>query len=205
MSPPIAPPTAGCSPPPFPVRRFTVDEYHRMIQAGILTENDPVELLDGWITPKMPQNVPHQLSIELVPEVLRSVLPIGWRVRAQLPITTADSEPEPDFAVVRGPILRHQLAAPTPADIGVLIEAADSTLGHDRNVKGPLYARANIGCYWIINLVDRQVEVYTDPAGPVATPHYRQRRDFRPGDVVPLVLAGQQVAAIPVNDLLPPP
>src|SRR5205814_6424888 len=92
-------PTGG-NPPPFPVRRITVDEYHRMIQAGILTENDPVELLDGWITPKMPQNLPHQVTIELVPEVLRSALPAGWRVRAQLPITTPDSEPEPDFAIV---------------------------------------------------------------------------------------------------------
>jgi Uma2 family endonuclease len=100
----ITPPPQLNPPPmsPYPLRRFTVDEYHQLIQAGILTENDPVELLEGWIVPKMPHNPPHDGTIELVEEVLRNRLPTGWRIRIHSAITTADSEPEPDLAIVRG-------------------------------------------------------------------------------------------------------
>src|SRR5438128_3370052 len=97
----------GFNPPPFPVRRFTVDEYHRMIQAGVLTENDRVELLEGWIVPKMPHNPPHDGTISLVLRRLCTSLPDDWIVRAQSAITLPDSETEPDLAVVRGPESRY--------------------------------------------------------------------------------------------------
>jgi Putative restriction endonuclease len=185
------------------MRRFTVDEYHRMIEAGILTEDDPVELLGGWIVLKMPHNPPHDNALELADEAIRARLPTGWRLRIQSAIITTDSEPEPDLAVVRGTARVRQGRHPGPADIGLLLEVADSTLLSDGQDKGPLYAAAGIGCYWILNLVDRQVEVYTDPTGPDANPVYRRRQDYRPGDAVPLVLDGQQVVQIPVADLLP--
>src|SRR5436305_4096318 len=85
--------------PPAPVRRFTVDEYHRMIQTGILEEDDSVELLEGWIVLKMPRNPPHDVAIDLAREAIETRLPAGWRVRVQSAITTSDSEPEPDLAV----------------------------------------------------------------------------------------------------------
>lgn len=85
-----------------PVRRFSVDEYHRMIQAGILTEDDAVELLEGWIVPKMPRNPPHDGTIQIADEVLRPRLPAGWQLRIQSALTMPDSEPEPDLVVVRG-------------------------------------------------------------------------------------------------------
>src|SRR4051794_28395359 len=91
-------------PPSLPVRLFTVEEYHRMIDAGILGEDDPVELLEGLIVPKMPRNPPHDCGIELAEQSLRSRLPVAWRVRVQSAITTADSEPEPDLAVARGTV-----------------------------------------------------------------------------------------------------
>lgn len=191
--------------PPWPVRRFTVDEYHRMIQAGILSEDEPVELLEGWITPQMARNPPHDITVDLVPDVLRPRLPAGWRVRAQLAITTADSEPEPDVAAVPGPASRYAQRHPTPAEVGLLVEVADATLQRDRTEKARLYARARIGCYWIINIPDRQIEVYTDPTGPDPSPHYRSRTDFRDGDAVPLVIDGHDCGSIPVADLLPPP
>src|SRR5262249_26845898 len=131
-------------------------------------------------------------------------LPSGWRVRVQSAITTGDSEPEPDLTVVPGPASRYFDHHPTPSEIAVLMEVADSTLTRDRQDKGRLYARAGIGCYWIINLVDRQIEVYTDPTGPVTNSGYRQSRVFGINDAVPLVLGGQEVAQIPVRDLLPP-
>src|SRR5579862_9140639 len=84
--------------PPFPVRPFTVDEYHRMIDADVLDEGDAVELLEGWIVPKMPRNPPHDATIGLADDALRIRLPAGWHVRLQSAITTSDSEPEPDLA-----------------------------------------------------------------------------------------------------------
>ena len=191
--------------PPFPVRRFTVDQYHCMIQAGILTEDDDVELLEGWICEKMGRNPPHDCSLGKTTRVLNRLLPAPWIVRGQSAITTDDSEPEPDIAVVSGPDDLFFDHHPTPAEIGLLIEVAEASLQHDRNDKGPVYAAASIGGYWIINLVDRQVEVYTDPTGPALNPHYRQRKDYRPGDQVTLMIAGQNCGGIVVDDLLPPP
>jgi hypothetical protein len=185
------------------MRKFTVDEYHQMIQTGILTEDDPVELLEGWIIQKMPHKPPHDGTVEVTGEVLRSSLPSGWKVRIQSAVTLADSEPEPDVTVVAGSVRSHFQHHPKAHEIGVLIEVSDSTLARDRQDKGRVYSRAAIGCYWIINLVDRQIEVYTDPTGPDPNPSYRQSRIFGINDAVPLVLDGKEVAQIPVRDLLP--
>src|SRR5205085_1775955 len=95
------PPTMNLAPPPFPVRRFTVDEYHRLIQSGILGEDERVELLEGWIVPKMPRNSRHDGTIDFVARALGLCLPSGRWCRTQEAITTVDSEPEPDLAVVR--------------------------------------------------------------------------------------------------------
>jgi Uma2 family endonuclease len=189
-------------PPPFPVRRFTVDEYHRMIAAGILTEVDRVELLDGWITPKMPRNPPHDSFLAQADEALRARLPQAWRVRVQSAVTLTTSEPEPDLAVVLGPVNRYRATHPVPADIALLVEVADSSLNHDRTEKGRLYAADAIPVYWIINLVDGRVEVYTDPTGPGPNPGYRQRQDYAPQDAVPLRIGGQDVGPVPAGELL---
>jgi hypothetical protein len=85
----------------------------------------------------------------------------------------------------------------------MLIEVSDSTLAGDRADKGRIYARANIPIYWIVNLVDRLIEIYTSPSGPIADPTYAQRQDYRPGDSVPLILDGITVTTIAVSDLLP--
>jgi len=190
-------------PPPFPVHRFTVDEYHQMIQKGILKEDDRVELLDGWIVSKMPRNPPHDATIDIAQEVFRSVLPAGWRLRVQSAITTDSSEPEPDLAIVRGPAERYLSNHPKPPDIAVVIEVADSSLAQDREEKGKLYAQGQIPIYWIINLVKRQVEIYSRPSGPDPNPGYRRRDDFQINDFVPLTLVGQEVAQMAVKNLLP--
>jgi hypothetical protein len=174
-----------------------------MIHASVLTEDDPVELLEGWIVHKKPHTPAHDGTVELTQEVIRDRLPTGWRIRVQSAITTSDSEPEPDLTVVPGPAARYFDHHPTPAEIGLLIEVSDTTVTRDRQDKGRLYSRAAIGCYWIINLVDRQIEVYTEPTGPDANPSYRQSRVFGINDAVPPVLEGKEVAQIPVRDLLP--
>ena len=99
------------APPPEPVRRFTVDEYHRMIQLGILKEGDPVELLEGWIVAKMARNPPHDVVVGLVQAALSAVLPSTWICRGQSAVTTSDSEPEPDVAVVAGRFVLHDGAS----------------------------------------------------------------------------------------------
>jgi hypothetical protein len=187
----------------FPDRRFTVAEYHQMIQTGLLTEDDNVELLEGWIVPKSPRSPAHDGTIGVVEEVIREQFPPGWRIRVQSAITLADSEPEPDLVVVYGSPRAFLDHHPGPTEIAFHIEIADSSLLRDRNDKVRVYARAGITIYWIINLVDMQIEVYTLPSGPVANPTYAQRQDYRLGDVVPLVLNGQAVGHIAVQDLLP--
>ena len=190
-------------PPPFPVHRFSVDEYHEMIQKGILKEDDRVELLDGWIVPKMPRNPPHDATIHKTQKVLLSMLPPPWELRIQSAITTDSSEPEPDFAIVPGPPERYLSSHPTPQDIAIIIEVSDSTLAQDREEKGKLYAQGRIPIYWIINLVNRQVEVYSRPSGPDPNPGYRRRDDYLINDSVPLILAEQEVAQVAVKSLLP--
>ncbi len=188
--------------PPFPVYRFTVEQYHRMIETGILTENDRVELLEGWIVPKMPHTFPYDGTIWLAQTALLSQLPAGWIVRIQSAITTADSEPEPDLAVARGPGLRYLSTHPEPKALTLLIEVADTTLAEDRADKGRLYARARIPIYWIINLPDAKVEVYSQPKGGKA-PAYRQHQDYAVPQSIPLILSGAEVGQIAVRELLP--
>jgi len=198
------PPPRIRRPPIGPLRTFTVDEYHRMIQTGVLGEDDPVELLEGWIVYKMPRKPPHDGVISLVDRSVRALLHAGWHVRIQSAVTTQDSEPEPDLAVVFGDERTHLSRHPTSQDVGLVVEVADTSLDRDRNDKGPIYARAGIAHYWIVNLIQMQVEVYSDPSGAsAASAGYRSHVDLRPGDSVELILRGQRIGAILAGNLLP--
>lgn len=183
------------------MHRFTVEEYHRMIETGIVNEDDRVELLQGWIVTKMPHNPPHDGMIDIVIGELTPCLPPLRYPRVQSAITTEDSEPEPDIAVVRGPRGRYKKAHPRPADIGLLIEVAESTLSQDRNFKAALYAQAGIAPYWIVNLVDHCVEVYTAPSGPGPQPGYQQIRKYSRAESIPVILDGQEIGQISVGRL----
>jgi Uma2 family endonuclease len=183
-------------------RRFSVPEYHRLIELGILTEDDNLELLEGYLVHKMSRNPPHDAAIQKGTKKWLRVLPAGWDLRVQSAVTLLDSEPEPDFAVVRGDESVYLTRHPAPADIGLLIEVSDSTLPGDRDDKGRIYARAGISEYWIVNLNERQIEVYTLPSGPVADPKYAQRVDYHVGDSIPLQLPAAGPLSIAVQDLL---
>ena len=184
-------------------RRFSVDEYHKLIELGILTEDDNLELLDGYLVNKMSRNPPHDATIQKAMKRLFRALPPDWDLRVQSAVTLSGSEPEPDLAIVRGDENRYLAHHPGPADIGLVIEVAEATLAGDRADKGRIYARATIPFYWIVNLVDGQVEVYTGPSGPTAAPAYAQRQDLRLGADVALTLDSAVAASIPVRDLLP--
>jgi hypothetical protein len=173
-----------------------------MIETGVLTENDRVELLDGQIVPKMVHNPPHDCCVLLAQTQLLPLVPSSHVVRIQSAITLSTSEPEPDLLVAAGPARRYVRRHPRPNDIELLIEVADSSLSQDREVKGPLYARARIPVFWIVNLIDSCVEVYTQPRAG-RSPAYRQRQDYTRNDAVPLVIDGREIARIAVRDLLP--
>ncbi|MCI0683126.1 MAG: Uma2 family endonuclease [Gemmataceae bacterium] len=184
-------------------RRFSVAEYHKLIEIGVLTEDDNLELLEGYLVHKMARNPPHDAALQKVNRRLFQALPPGWDVRIQSAITLPESEPEPDAAVVRGDENTYVQRHPGPADVGLLVEVSDSTLAADRIDKGRIYARAAIACYWIVNLVDRQIEVYTQASGPAVAPAFAQQTTYRAGDAAPLVLDGVPVATIAVTDVLP--
>jgi Uma2 family endonuclease len=193
----------GGAVPSEPIWRFTVDQYHEMIDKGILTDDDPVELLEGWLVTKMSKKPRHSLVTQLAKEVLDRFLPTGWFVNAQEPITMATSEPEPDDSVIRGQRRQFEDRHPRSDEVGLLIEVADTTLQRDRSTKKRIYAREAIPVYWIVNLVENQIEVYTDPSGPTENPDYRKRQDYQVKDNVPLIIEGSEIAQIAVRELLP--
>ncbi len=184
-------------------RRFSVAEYHRLIELGMLTEADNIELLEGYLVHKMSRNPPHDAAIQKGMKRWLRLLPAGWDLRVQSAITLTDSEPEPDFAIVRGDENDYLTHHPAAAGVGLVVEVSDSTLPGDRDDKGRIYARAAIPCYWIVNLVDGQIEVYTSPSGPVADPKFAQHVDYRPGDSISLALGVSAVVQVAVQDLLP--
>jgi hypothetical protein len=179
-----------------------VAEYQHLIDIGGFADDERAELIEGWVIPKMPHNPPHDLAIESTEDSLRPLLPSGWRIRIQSAVELPDSQPEPDLAICTA-IAQRLRRHPRPSDIATLIEISESTLAFDRVTKGRMYARAGIEIYWIVNLVDRQVEVYTKPDSTAVEPSYASRQDYREIDSVPLVINGQQIALVLVRDLLP--
>lgn len=185
------------------VRKWSVDEYHRLIEQGFFNGDERYELLEGWIVAKMPRNPPHDVAIDKAQEAIRDRLPSGWRVRVQSAVTLADSEPEPDLAVVRGPAERYRASHPGPADIQIVVEVAASSIDLDRADKGRIYAAAGIPAYVIVNVNVLQVELYTTPTGTGAAAAYGALEIFSPTESVPLLIDGQKVADIPASELLP--
>jgi Uma2 family endonuclease len=185
------------------LRRLTVAEYHALIRMGIVAEHDEVVLIEGCLVHKMPKNLPHILTLRRLRRLLDQLMPSGWTDWTQDPVTLADSEPEPDYAVVRGTDADYTGRKPGPADIGLVVEVADSSLAVDRADSHRIYARAGVPEYWIVNIPDRQVEVYTLPQPAADPPAYAARTDYRPGEAVPVVLDGTTVGTVAVADVLP--
>jgi Uma2 family endonuclease len=189
--------------PTEPVWRFSVEQYHQMIHLGILTKDDPVELLEGWIVRKMPKNPLHRATTKLTRNALEQIVPEGWYVDAQEPITLDDSEPEPDVVVVKGNTRDYLDRHPGAKDVALVIEVADSTLERDRNSKNRLYARAGILFYWLVNLPEQKVEVYTQPTTSTIKPTYQQRQEYSLSDEIVVFIEGLEVGRITVRDRIP--
>jgi Uma2 family endonuclease len=171
--------------------RISVDEYERM------TLDDPrVELIDGCLVTKMAKKPPHIWTVR----ALAKRIPAGWFLAKEDPIRipTLD-EPEPDVSVIRGTEEDYQDRIAEGSDAALVVEVSDTTLPQDRGEKRSAYAKARIPIYWIVILVDRQVEVYSRPGKR----GYASRQVFKPGQQVPVVIGGQQVGSIAVDDILP--
>jgi len=189
--------------PTLPMRRFSVDEYDRMIEVGILTSDERIELIRGWLIPQMSKNLPHIAGTRRARKQFARLQLVGCFLDIQDPIRLLDSKPEPDLMVVRGGEEQFDKRAILPADVALILEVADSSIEFDRTWKLVMYAEAGIRAYWIINLADHCVEVFDDPTGPAPEPAYRSQQTFKPGDSVPVVIDGHEVGRVAVNDLLP--
>jgi Uma2 family endonuclease len=185
------------------LRRFTRAEYHLLGEYGIIRAEEKVELLDGLVVEKPVKNPPHQGATRRLTNRLPRLLPTGWFVQIQDVVGLQTSEPEPDASILRGDETSYDTRQPEPTDTGIVIEVAVTSLRLDRRSKGHLYAEAGIPVYWIINVADGLIEVYTDPDLAATPPQYATRTDYRPGQDLPIVLDGTQVSSIPVADLLP--
>ncbi len=187
-------------PPPEEVFRITVDRYEQMLERGALSEDDRIELLNGVLVTKMPKNPMHSTVTGRCYRALDGLIPPQWHVRKEEPVRIPGyDEPEPDLAVVRGGGDAYEHLHPLPGDIALIVEVADSSLTRERGEKADIYARAGVPLYWIINLVDRQVEVFSHPVGGV----YPPATVLRGSDPIELIIADQAVGRIAASDLIP--
>jgi Uma2 family endonuclease len=183
------------------VYRFTVDEFERIADS---LNDDQVELIDGYIVGKREMKPSHVLAWELVKGHIQPVLPSGRFIREDKPIRIPDfDEPRPDLAVVRGDPMVYAHRHPGPQDVSLLVEVSDTTLPRDRGEKWINYARSGIPVYWIVNLVDRQVEIYTHPTAT----GYGSRvvyALFPSAQSAPVVIDGIEVGQVAVSEILSP-
>jgi len=187
---------------PTPLYRMTVEQYEAMVASGVFTTKDRFHLINGYLVAKMTHNPPHWVADELCGAELARIVPADrYLIPAAKPIRLPGraSEPEPDRCVVRGTIRDFENRHPGPDDVALVVEVADSSLADDRQMATIVYGPAGLPVYWIVNLVQRQVEVYTDP-GPEG---YRSCAVFLEGQSVPVVIDGQPLGHIPVASLLP--
>ena len=184
-------------------RRWKRIEYERLIESGFFQPGDLVELVGAELIVAEPQGSRHFAAVQAAEEALRTVFGQGWQVRGQGPLALdAESLPEPDVAVVSGSFRDYVVQHPSRPVL--IVEVSESSLALDREHKGSLYARAGVADYWIVNLVDRVLEVYREPTPDPAAPfgwRYRSAAVLRgEAAVSPLALSGAHVRVV---DLLP--
>ncbi|MGI8977855.1 MAG: Uma2 family endonuclease [Pirellulaceae bacterium] len=183
--------------------RFSVEQYQQMIEHGILEESNRIELLEGILVLKMTKKPAHWIAAKLVSDALEGLNVAGYFVHRQDPVNTNDSVPEPDAALVHGTPRDYLLRNPSAADSCLVVEVAETSLAHDRGWKKRIYARAGVPVYWIVNLIDRQVEVFTLPSGPADKPDFAQRQVFGTAEEVAVWVSGVEVGRIAVKEILP--
>lgn len=179
-------------------RRFNVDEYYAMARAGILTEDERVELLAGEIVVMTPIGIRHAACVDRLTDSFTRRFVGRAIVRVQNPVRLDGyCEPEPDVSLLMPPLDRYADAHPAPADVLLIVEVADTSVQRDRGGKLPLYASAGIAEVWIVNVVAREIEVYREPVSD----RYTEVEHLREGTVTPLAFPGE---AIDIKEILGP-
>ena len=198
----IAEPKTPVSPPSgAPLVRFSAARYEELTRQGFFGPADKIELIDGYLVEKMPQNDPHSFAVDMLTEILLRALPAEWTARFQFGVRlSSNTIPEPDAVVVPGPKSLYARRKPTRKDLALIIEVADSSLRYDRTTKQAIYARDHIPVYWIVNVRGKAVEMYTSPQAG-REPHYQEQAVFTHGQSVPVVLHGRKVAEVEVDKL----
>jgi Uma2 family endonuclease len=188
---------------PFSLWRWRVDQYEALVTQGVFKTSERIELLEGHVILKGAVGPAHDFAVTAVCRRLNRLVPAGWVARFQQAVRLSESKPEPDASVARGDERDYATRQPGPADLGLVVEVSDSSLDRDQRDKTRIYARDRVPVYWVVNLIDRRVEVYTDPNGPGDDPRYHTLNVFAAGAAVPVVLDGATVDTIPVDELLP--
>ena len=179
-------------------RTWTREENERAVAQGVFGPDDRVELIEGVIVPKMPQNPPHATALTLTDDALRVAFGRGYLFRSQMPLSVGTlSQPEPDLAIILGSPRDYGAAQPGADRAVLVVEVSDSSLAYDQTEKALLYARGGIGDYWIVNLVGRVLEVRRGPSDE----GYQETLTFTEADSVAPLAAGNTLIA--VADLLP--
>jgi Uma2 family endonuclease len=151
--------------PPVSRYAFSVEEYHKLADAGVLHEDSRVELIEGELIKMPPIGPPHASNVETLAELLMLKLARRAIVRIQDPIWLNDhTEPEPDLVIAKLQPGRYRKSHPRPEDVLLIVEVADSTLEYDRKVKMPLYAEHGIAEAWLLDLTAKQLEIYLEPS-----------------------------------------
>ncbi len=186
--------------------RMSAAQYFRAVEADVFPDKERVFLRDGQIYTKMAKKIPHSAASACVTTALISVIPRGWGIWPENPILTNEfSAPLPDLCVVRGhPADYYRRGShPTAGEISLVVDIAETSLRADRNAALSDYARAGLPVYWIVNLIDWQIEVYTRPETVEGTPRYASREDFTADREVPVTIDGVEVARVPASLILP--
>jgi Uma2 family endonuclease len=175
--------------------RMTIDQYEALVASGAFAKRDRFQLINGLLVEKMTKNPPHAVVKVACHDALDRIIPKPkWHVRDETPVRLPpDCEPEPDITVVRGANFDYSKHHPGPADVGLWVEVADTSLAEDRKMWAT-YRALGVKTYWIVNIPDRQIEVYTGPG---------RARVFKAGKSVPVVLDGLEVGRVDVNEILP--
>jgi Uma2 family endonuclease len=185
---------------PWPLYRMTLEQYESLIGSGFFAKHDDVQLINGYVVNRMAESPLHGAVCDAILKAIGAILLAGWYPRVQngLKIPTQTSIPRPDLAIVRGDWRDYLNRYPKASETALVVEVSVSSLDEDRALAN-IYAVGGVPVYWIVNVDEGQVEVYSDP-GPSG---YRSHEVLAPGHVLSVVIDGVEIGEIPVSDILP--
>jgi len=201
-------PTAPRQSPGLRPYRITIDVYERIAASGAFGDKSSVFLWKGQLVEKvsdMTKGRPHVIALDELDRLMGDLVRgQGYFVEQDQPIALGrESEPEPDLKCVRGAIRDYGERTPTAHNCPLVVEVSDSSLLDDTGEMLRAYASAVIPVYWVVNIPNHRIDVYSTPSGPTAVPSYAELRSYAPGEQVPVVLDGREVGLVTVSDVLP--